>query len=235
MELDIKENELSILRKELSDFHQRRRRDNYTPNSHIRGASNNYCSPVRGPNDFDNMSNEKLNPRFRATTAQDIPSNNSVNLSPFTGGGGHSALKVNQRHVGNDRLLQEKERVIESMNKEIISLKLKVEELINGNGPSSNNDREFEEIRRNILIEMSEMLFRINQDMKQMKEELSGNAQPEPSKMNMVPKSYTHIQLTEDAFLNEISHNLNDLEDLVHQSDELVMLASADHLNKTPN
>lgn len=56
--------------------------------------------------------------------------------------------------------LNDRERVIESKNKEIISLTLQIEEIIS-NQNRIINSHDIEQIRRSILIELSEMLINL--------------------------------------------------------------------------
>ena len=158
MEMGLMKDENDILKKELMDSHHRRRRDqvhNYTPNN--RGTSNNnYCSPIRvtALNEFDDMSNNKS--MYRGNQGNTI----SNNQSPFNGQ--MNSANGNMPHImvalKND--LMDKERIIECKNKEIISLTLQIEEIISSQS-KINNSTEIESIRRNILAELSEMLYRL--------------------------------------------------------------------------
>ena len=71
IEVALLKDENDIMKKELMELQQRRRRDqmsNFTPNSNFHG--NNYCSPIRpqGMIEFEDQSNEKLIPMYKGTT-----------------------------------------------------------------------------------------------------------------------------------------------------------------------
>ncbi len=119
-----------------------------TPN---RSNVKNYCSPIRGMREFEDDSSNL---------------NNSALFSPFTAGQQQQLQKSkqlqHQRSMKSE--LFEKDKIIEAKNKEIIQLSIQIEEVINNQGKLVGS-LEIQNIRKNILAELSDLLARLKHEL----------------------------------------------------------------------
>lgn len=167
IEVGLIKDENEILKKELQ-----RKRDSLTPNSKYRNT--NYCSPIRvlgGMNDMD-TSNEKAR-------AYDGPSQ----MSPFNGM--HSSMKpYNVTSRSQAVKPDDKDRIIEAKNKEIIALTLQIEDIISSQ-TKLQNSAEVEQIRRNLLLEISEITHHLKRQLLNLKMSVQGQLAPQVNRVQV--------------------------------------------------
>jgi hypothetical protein len=72
------------------------------------------------------------------------------------------------RYNQGGNLMAEKDRIIDSKNKEILALTMQIEDILNNQGKLLNSP-ELEAIRRNLLSEITELLARLKAQLKRAK------------------------------------------------------------------
>ena len=142
--------ENDILKKELLEQNSRRKhqhhQSSHTPNRH-RMPVQNYCSPIRMA-DLDDFSGDKM--LHRGVSDNNLNNSALINRYP------------NQERLKNEII--EKDRMLEQKNKEIVSLTLQIEDIIS-NQSKLMNSSEIENIRRNILTDLSEVIKRLKREL----------------------------------------------------------------------
>lgn len=136
------------------------------------------------------------------------------NNSPF--------MNVKQQYEKLRQEASDKDRVIESKSKEIVALTLQIEEIIS-NKSKIMNSQEIEQIRRNFLLELSELLYKIRFELARAKSSLVGEGQY--PRVDHPTNNYHLMQMTEEVFLNDLHNKLNDLDEIISLSAEVAHIS----------
>ena len=105
---------------------------------------------------------------------------------------------------GSNNLIAEKDRIIDSKNKEILALTMQIEDILNNQGKLLNSP-ELEAIRRNLLSEITELLSRLKAQLKRVKSSIGNEPfQIERVAVDKAPNYSQIAVMSEDVFLNEI-------------------------------
>ena len=131
--------------------------------------------------------------------------------------------------------MAEKDRIIDSKNKEILALTMQIEDILNNQGKLLNSP-ELEAIRRNLLSEITELLARLKAQLKRAKSSIGNEPFQIERVVDKAPINYSQIPMSEDVFLNEIHSKLNDVDEAIAMANSIAyMVEKNSQRERTPN
>ena len=85
------------------------------------------------------------------------------------------------------------------------------------------NSQEIENIRRNFLLELTELLHKIRFELVKAKSSLLGEGQY--PRVDQPITNYNLMQMTEEVFLNDLHGKLNNLDELISLSADIAHIS----------